>query len=359
MEHLASDVLNIKESLIRMKKYITSKSINGAKANNVKDLMGMGKALWEFINAVYKSQWDALYIDNSTTFRSKVKAKFNSQIKKTPAPSKSKKVIKLTFVSPISPLIPAKSSKEVKEISKYFKKIENPTLKKSYTQASSKQASNVTTSNVAMNTLKIKETFSKLSNKKIDIIQKVINGKNEKPKLRINMTTKDSLCKQIIVLMSNELGKKFTKNSLSHIININCTLKNIKSNICADFISLDSKGIIIATNNIASNSDLQKIEKYIKNSLKANDNSIASPRLPQLKSYLKIIGIPYFVDKSSTCIISEDIECILKNNHIFNDIILVSRLHIIKVSSKSDMVVVWINIWNNQNGNNAKKVINK
>ena len=132
MEYLASDALNIKESLIRMKKYISGKSINSAKANDVKDLMGMGKALWKFINAVYKLQWDTLYVDNNTTFRSTVKMKFNPQIKNTSTPSKSKEVINPTFVSPIPPPILAKSLKEVKEISKYFKKIENPTPKKSY-----------------------------------------------------------------------------------------------------------------------------------------------------------------------------------------------------------------------------------
>jgi len=45
MEHLASDTINIKESLIRMKKYISGKSIDSGKANKVQDLMGMGKAL--------------------------------------------------------------------------------------------------------------------------------------------------------------------------------------------------------------------------------------------------------------------------------------------------------------------------
>ena len=48
------------------------------------------------------------------------------------------------------------------------------------------------------------------------------------------------------------------------IININWTLKNIKSNIMVDYIYIDSKGIIIATNNITSLSDLQAIEKYVK-----------------------------------------------------------------------------------------------
>jgi len=46
MEHLASDIKNIKDSLIRMRKYILGKSIEGDKANSVKDLEGVGKAVW-------------------------------------------------------------------------------------------------------------------------------------------------------------------------------------------------------------------------------------------------------------------------------------------------------------------------
>jgi len=146
--------------------------------------------------------------------------------------------------------------------------------------------------------------------------------------------------------MNNDLGKRFIKDLAAHVTNINYALKNIKSNVCTDFIHADNKGIIITTNNIVSNSDLQEIEKYVKNFLQTNNNSIATSRLPKLKSYLKIVGIPYFVDKLNTCISSEDIKHILKNNHIFNDIILASRLRVIKVSPKSDITIVWIDIWN-------------
>ena len=340
MEYLTSNALNVKEFLIRMKKYISGKSIDSAKANKVQDLIGMGKALWKFINAVYESQWNALFVENNIIFRSKVKAKFNTQTRKPPLPSNNKDIAKLTFVLPIPPPILAKSLKEVKEISKYFKKIENPTLKKSYTQAFSNLVNNNNISSVAMNTLKIKETFSELSNKKIDTIQKVINGNNAKPKPRINMTTKSPSYKQIIILMPNKLGKRFTKDLASHIININHILKNIKSNICADYISSDNKGVNIVTNNVASNSDLQEIKKYVKQSLNNNSNTIASPRLPQSKSYFKIVGILYYVNKSNTHITTEDIECILKYTHIFNEIVLTSRPRIIKVSPKSDMVIV-------------------
>ena len=150
--------------------------------------------------------------------------------------------------------------------------------------------------------------------------------------------------KQVIIFMSNELGKRFIKDSVFHITNINFALKSIKFNVCADFIYADNKGIIISTNNVVSNSDLQEIEKYIKNSLQTNDNNIISFRLSQSKSYLKIIGIPYFIDKLNTHISFEDIECILKNNHIFNNIVLASKPRIIKVSPKSDMTIIWIDI---------------
>jgi len=44
MKRLASDIKNVKESLIRMHKYILSKSIDGKKANKVKDFKGVSMA---------------------------------------------------------------------------------------------------------------------------------------------------------------------------------------------------------------------------------------------------------------------------------------------------------------------------
>jgi len=131
-----------------------------------------------------------------------------------------------------------------------------------------------------MNTLKIKEAFPNLPNKKIDTIQKVINRINDKPKLRLNMTTKGPSHKQVIVPINSDLSKRFIKDSANYVTNINRALKSIKSNVCTDFICADTKGIIISTNSVASNSDLQEIEKYIKNSLQINNNSVATPRLP-------------------------------------------------------------------------------
>ena len=51
--------------------------------------------------------------------------------------------------------------------------------------------------------LKIKEMFPKLQNKKINQVQKIINGGESKPKPYINMTTRGPSHKQIIVSMNN------------------------------------------------------------------------------------------------------------------------------------------------------------
>ena len=44
MEYLASDMKNIKKSLRRMQKFIFNKTIEGDKANDIKDLKGVSKA---------------------------------------------------------------------------------------------------------------------------------------------------------------------------------------------------------------------------------------------------------------------------------------------------------------------------
>ena len=191
-----------------------------------------------------------------------------------------------------------------------------------------------------MNTLKIKEMFPKLQNHKINQVQKIINGSKSKPKSYIKMTTKGPSRKQIIVPMNKKAANTYIKNVNSHISNINHVLKSIKSNILADFICVDDKEVIISTNNVAFPSNLQKIKKCIKNLLLNERDQVSSPQLPQWKSYLKIVGIPFLNKQLNICISSEDIKKILKNNHIFNDIVFASRPRVIKVSPKSDMAII-------------------
>ncbi len=61
--------------------------------------------------------------------------------------------------------------------------------------------------------------------------------------------------------MNNDIMKEFIKSWSKYIVNINYVLKTIKSNTIADFTCVNSKGIIITTNNISSGLDFQEIEK--------------------------------------------------------------------------------------------------
>ena len=199
--------------------------------------------------------------------------------------------------------------------------------------------------------------FLNLLNKKIEQVQKVINGSNNKSKPRITMTTKSPSRKQVIIPINNNIAKEFIKDSSSHIININQALKAIKSSTIANFIQVEDKGIVITTNNVSLDSDLQKVKKYV-SSLSSNADKVLLAWLSQSKSYLKIVDIPFNSEKTNSCILLDEIENVLKNNHLFNNIVLASKPYVIKVSPKSNMAIVWINIWNTQNGSNTKKVIN-
>jgi len=116
------------------------------------------------------------------------------------------------------------------------------------------------------------------------------NGKS-KPKL--NITTKGPLRKQVIVPMSNNNKTNFMVSLSEYITNINRSLKDIKLEVMADFIYMDSISIIIVTNKVVSALNLQTIEKYIKNVDHIKLEEIDTLQLPQSKSYLKIIDIPY------------------------------------------------------------------
>jgi len=46
---------NIKDSLLRIGKYIKGKSIIDGNANSINDLESIGKVVWEFLSAIYDS----------------------------------------------------------------------------------------------------------------------------------------------------------------------------------------------------------------------------------------------------------------------------------------------------------------
>ena len=201
--------------------------------------------------------------------------------------------------------------------------------------------------------------FPSIRAKKIDQINEIVKG-SPKAKRQINMMTKGPSHKQIIFPMSNNNMVKFIKNSSIHVANINRNLKNMKSEVLVDFIWADPVGITIVTNKVSQASNLSTIKNYVKNLESIDSSQVDIPCLPQSKSYLKIIGIPYFPNGNlQEHLNALDIENIIKQNYIFNNVTLAFKPRVIKVSPKLDMAIVWINIWDAQSSVKAKNVINR
>jgi len=191
---------------------------------------------------------------------------------------------------------------------------------------------------------------------KVGKVLKIKNSGEDNKKPKINMTTRGLSRKEIIIPMAKHIAELIVNSAHIHIANINKCLRNSKSDIVADFIQSTNNGIVITTNKPANNLNLVTIEKYLKSIQNIDSDSIKSPRLPKSKSYMKIIGLPY---KMNQDIISPDfIEGVLKETHLFKDVVLASKPCVIKASPKSDMVVVWIDIWDSQSSSSAKNIIN-
>jgi len=107
-----------------------------------------------------------------------------------------------------------------------------------------------------------------------------------------------------------------------------------------DYIRPKEISVVIITNSVMVALDLQVIENYIKNIEKIIAEDVQTPRLPQSKFYSKIIGILYLMENTNTPITSEFIKAIIKSNHIFNDLLLISKQRIIKASPKSNMTII-------------------
>lgn len=189
---------------------------------------------------------------------------------------------------------------------KKAKELEKPTTSQSYTQVSVPNVSKI---------LKLKKNFTSLLTKKIENIYKAINNSG-KVRPKINMTTKEPLRKQIIIPISNNNKAKFITFLSTYITNINIM------------------------NKVTSSSDLQTIEKYVKNIDHLDFEDMKILHLPQPKFYLKIIGIPYLIENTNTLINASIIESILKNNHIFNNVSLALKPQVIKMLPKSDIAII-------------------
>ena len=232
-------------------------------------------AAWDLISAIYNSKWNKLMADdNLRTFCQCVASQF---YRLNPIDLKASNIPHLANTSKIP--YPANISKIPLPIPPIPSTIVLAKFKLARSKLDSKSFAQATKDNVA-DILKVKEAFPKLVPSKIIKIHNIAQGTNHKVYPKLNMTTKGPSRKQVIIPMSQDNLNIITLCANKHIFNINRLLKSTKSNVTADFIQLVGMGIIITTNQVASASDMNIMENYIKESTNVNTNEVSLPYLP-------------------------------------------------------------------------------
>ena len=348
----------IYNSLMRMRSFI--KHHPNPTEREVKPVV---EKLWKLIDTIYFANWDTVPFckDKDLTIRKCIgdhimpyysqkqpsTKSSNMTMTNTPSPLPSTEV-----ASPPTINIPRALPPPNKNIESTTKKDPKPSnLKKSYAQASKSNLSRIE------DIVQVKEAFPALSADEVGKVLKIKYNRGDNRKPKINMTTRGPSRKEVIIPMAKHIAELIVNSAHSHITNINKCLRNSKSDIVADFIQSTNNGIIITTSKPANDLNLTTIENYLKNMQNIDSNSIESPHLPKSKSYMKIIGLPYKINQD--IIFPDFIEGVLKETYLFNGVMLASKPCVIKVSPKSDMAVVWVDIWDSQSGSSAKNIINR
>jgi len=283
-----------------MASFLWQQNLEDRDGNNIPQLALFGDSAWTFMSAMFESGWDRLLTSGNISFRDSVSLQFGRSANTSPNTDPSNP--DSHPVKRVPPPIPPRPSKE--QLEKSRNRQTNRTAKDTSRTNPTKSFAQVTAS--AANILKIKEAFPALPDKKIIEIHNAALDKPTSKNRKIQVTTKGPSRKQAIVPLHDKHTDRIMEDAGSHVHAINTLLKNIKSNLRAEFIRPCTGGISIATNNVPASSDLNTVERYLKSIEGINHDEVAPPRLPQSKSYLKIIGIPY-VQPSGRNLSSDDI----------------------------------------------------
>jgi len=80
----------------------------------------------------------------------------------------------------------------------------------------------------------------------------------------------------MIISISINNTEAIISQAKKYISNINRLLKGVKSDVLANFICFNKKGVVITTNKVVAISDLNIVKKYLKKLNNVDSNDIMS-----------------------------------------------------------------------------------
>jgi hypothetical protein len=143
----------------------------------------------------------------------------------------------------------------------------------------------------------------------------------------------------------------------SHVMGvINRGLDQNKSKLCIEAITNASRvsGFTLVTIGVANNCDLEILKLYVGRVL--NTTQDFDLGVPQSKSYLKIVHIPFFINNEP--IKPEFVVEAIKHHELSGNFILAGPPRVTRNTRDSDSCTVWFDLWDSQNSKWAVPLVN-
>ena len=80
-------------------------------------------------------------------------------------------------------------------------------------------------------------------------------------------------------------------------------------------------GVSMSTNFVASAAELEVIKQWLKKGAGLKASTVVEPRLLQSKSFLKILGVPYWGNNASIPITQAQVEAVIANTPVFEGVV--------------------------------------
>ena len=159
------------------------------------------------------------------------------------------------------------------------------------------------------------------------------------------MTTQGPTRCQVLILLTLTYTKMMMANAISVVESCNKCLVSACSKLRVESVHKAWNDMSMFTNSVASTAELEVIKQQLKKTASLGEDTEVEPCLPQFKSFLKILEVPYWDSNLSLPITFIQMTKALSNSSLFEGITLASMPHIMKAFLSSDMSVIWIDIW--------------
>jgi len=123
----------------------------------------------------------------------------------------------------------------------------------------------------------------------------------------LKMMTQGPTRHQVLVPLNSAATKLIVTNAASAVQSCNKGLVEAHSKLRVESVHKAWDGVSMSTNSVASAAELEVIKQWLKKTAGLGESTEVEPCLPQSKSFLKILDVPYYDSKSSLPITSAQV----------------------------------------------------